>query len=89
MFLKKDTPKWKIHVFFASLLPLAFTLEFVIRLIAGNEVKVAAVESLRQVNLFLLLYHIAFWYSVATGRIGSEGKGKRNLITLNLNDKEI
>jgi hypothetical protein len=89
MFLKKETPKWKIHLFFASLLPLALGLELTIRLLAGSEVKVAASEAFRQVNLFLLLYHLALWYRFATDKTGSAGELKSDIITLNLNDKEI
>ena len=86
MFLKKDSPKWKIHLFFASLLPLAFGIEFTIRLLAGNEVNVAALEAAKQINIFLLLLHLALWYAFATDRIGTDGERKSHIVTLNLND---
>jgi hypothetical protein len=89
MFLKKHTPKWKIHLFFASLLPFAFGLELTIRLLAGSEVKVAAAQAFKQVNLFLLFCHLALWYLFATDRIGSDGELKSDIVTLNLNDTEI
>jgi hypothetical protein len=89
MVLKHHTPKWKIHLFFASLLPLAFGLELTIRLLAGSEDNIAAAESFKQVNLFLLLFHLALWYRFARGRIGSDGEQRSDIVTLNLNDKEI
>jgi hypothetical protein len=88
MFLKKDTPKWKIHLFFAGLLLVAFGFEFMIGLLAGSAVKVAALQAFKQVNLFLLLFHLSFWYLFATDRVGTDGELKSHSVTLNLNDKE-
>ena len=87
MCIKKDTPKWKIHLLFASLLPLAFLLDFVIRLLFGGEINEAALDALKQFNLVLIIYYFALWYCVATGKLQREGERKSNIITLNLNDK--
>jgi hypothetical protein len=89
MFLKKDTPKWKIHLFIAGLWPLAFGLELMIRLLAGSSLSVAAWDAFREANLFLLLCQLIFWYLFTKARIGADGERKSDIVTLNLNDKEI
>jgi hypothetical protein len=89
MFLKKDTPKWKIHLFFASLIPVAFSLEFAIRLLTGSEIKDAALDAFKQLSLFWLLFYFGLWYCAATGRLQRGGERKSKITTLHLNDKEI
>ena len=89
MLIKRDTPKWKIHLFFASLMLVAFSLEFTIRLLLGAEAKEAASGAVKQVNLFWILFYLAIWYCAATGKLQNEGERKSNLITLHLNDKDI
>jgi hypothetical protein len=81
--------KWKPEVFFASLLPVAFSLEFAIRLLASSAVKDAALDAFKQMSLFWLLFHFALWYLQATDKVGADGELRSNITTLNLKDREI
>jgi hypothetical protein len=84
--MTQTTSKWKIHVLFASLLLLAFTITLLIKLFEGagmiGALKGAALEAKpAEVILF-----IALWYCAATGRL--QGERRSHLIELNLKDKQ-
>jgi hypothetical protein len=88
MLHEKITRKWKIHLIFFSLLPIAFALEFAIRFLSGSAVAESALAAVKQINLFWLLFYLALWYTTTTGRLESGEARKRQITTLNLNDRE-
>lgn len=88
--MRNEKPvSWKIQLFFASGLPLAFLLEFVLQLLLGRAGKGAAWDALKQLNLFLLLFYLGLWYTAATGRLLKRDRRQSKITSLNLKDKEF
>jgi hypothetical protein len=78
--------KWKIHVLFASLLLLAFTIPVIINLLDGAEMKGALKNAALEAKPLEVILFVIVWYCAATDRL--DGERKNPLTLLNLRDKQ-
>lgn len=83
---QKVISKWKIHVLFAGLMLLAFTITLVINLFEGTGMKGALKNAALEAKPVEVITFIILWYCAATGRL--QGERTSHLTLLNLKDEQ-
>lgn len=83
---QKTISKWRIHVLFASLMLLAFTITLVINLFEGVGMKGALKNAALEAKPVEVITFVILWYCAATGRL--QGERRNHLTLLNLKDEQ-